>query len=237
MVFLSPPARSHLTLRTRLLGLMAAALVAGLPFSARAAAQESASRGTSGQAEISYSRVLKGSLPEVIVMTVDSTGAGTYDGRKISDPPSPRKMQLTPATTRRIFALAAELNDFHGIELESHKNVANMGKKTFTYLKDGRKNSVEFNYTLNRKGTELMNLFEGIAVVEQHLTALEFAVRYDPLGLPHELLTIQGELNNKALENPQLMIPVLEKIAKDPRFLHVAQIRAQSILEHVQNPD
>lgn len=233
MEFHRPPVRSHPTLQTLTLGLMAAALVAAVPSVAHAAAQKAAP--ASGEAEISYSRVLKGSLPEVIAMTVDSTGAGTYDGRKISDPPSPRMMQLTASTTRRIFALAAELNDFQGIELESHKKVANMGKKTFTYRKDGRKNSVEFNYTLNRKATELMNLFEGIAVVEQHLTALEFAVRYDPLSLPHELLTIQGQLDNKALEDPQLMIPVLEKIAKNPRFLHVAQVRAQRILEHVQN--
>jgi hypothetical protein len=235
MEFRRPPTSLHPTLRTRFLGLMAAALAAAVPSSARAAAQAAAP--TSGQAEISYSRVLKGSLPEVIALTVDSSGAGTYDGRKIGDPPSPRKMQLTPSTTRRIFALAAELNYFQGVELESHKNVANMGKKTFTYQKDGRKYSVEFNYTLNRKATELMNLFEGIAVVEQHLVALEFAVRYDPLSLPHELLAIQAELNNKTLEDPQLMIPVLEKIAKDPRFLHVAQMRAQSILERVQNLD
>jgi hypothetical protein len=231
MEFHLPPARPHLTLRTPFLGLMATALFVAAPAAARGAAP------AAPLAEISYSRVLKGSLPEVIVLSVDSSGAGTYDGRKISDPPSPRKMQLTPATTRRIFALAADLNYFQGVDLESHKNVANLGKKTFVYEQDGRKYSVEFNYTLNRQATELMNLFEGIAAVEQHLTALEFAVRYDPLSLPHELLMIQIELDNKALEDPQLMVPVLEQIAKNPRFLHLAQMRAQNILERVQNLD
>ncbi len=210
---------------------MAVALFLAVP----AAAQQPPA--ASGLASVSYSRVLKGSLPEVTALTVDSNGAGTYDGRKISDPPSPRKMQLSPATTRRIFALAAALNDFQGIDLESHKNVANMGKKTFTYEQRGKKYSATFNYTLNRQATELMNIFERIATVEQHLTALEFAVRYDPLSLPHELLMIQYDLRNQALQDPQLMVPVLEEISKNPRFLHLAQMRARDILERVQSRD
>jgi hypothetical protein len=31
------------------------------------------------------------------------------------------------------------------------------------------------------------------------------------------------------------MVPVLEKIARNPRFLHLAQTRAQNILERLQN--
>lgn len=208
----------------------AAALFAAAPAALRA-------DDAGGQARISYTRVLKGSAPEVIAVTVDSSGAGSYDGRKISDPPSPRKIQLSPATTRRIFTLAAELNDFQGVDLDSHKKVANLGQKTFAYEKEGRKYSTEFNYTLDRRAAELTDLFEGIASVEGYITSLEFAMQYDHLGLPRELLLIQIALNNKSLADPQLMIPALQRIVKDPRFLHLAQVRAQNILERVSNSD
>jgi hypothetical protein len=48
------------------------------------------------------------------------------------------------------------------------------------------------------------------------------------------LLQIQIDLDKKALAEPELMIPALEEIARNPRFLHLAQVRAQNILERVQ---
>jgi len=59
-------------------------------------------------------------------------------------------------------------------------------------------------------------------------------MKYDPLGLSQELLQIQIELNDKSLADPQLLIPTLEKIAHGSRFLHLAQVRAQEIIERVQ---
>jgi len=31
------------------------------------------------------------------------------------------------------------------------------------------------------------------------------------------------------------MVPTLDQIARNPRFLHLAQVRAQNILERLQN--
>jgi hypothetical protein len=188
----------------------------------------------SGGARLTYSKVLKGSVPEYLAITVDSSGAGTYEGRQLSDPPSPRPLKISGLTTQELFELARRLNYFGSRDLESHKNVANLGLKTFTYEKGGEKSSAQFNYTLIRDAQELSELFEKIAAVEQHLQALEFAIRYDHLGLPRELLQIQIDLDKKALAEPELMIPALEEIARNPRFLHLAQVRAQNILERVQ---
>lgn len=186
-------------------------------------------------ARLAYTRVLEGSSPEFISIVVDADGAGTYEGRRLADPPSPRPLKLSPSTTRRFFGLAAELNYFQSIDLESHKKVANLGQKTFTYQKGGQKSSAVFNYTLRREAQELTDLFEKIASVEGHIEALEFAIKYDHLSLPRELLRIQIDLENKALANPELMVPALEQIASNPRFLHLAKVRAQDILERVQN--
>ncbi len=170
-----------------------------------------------------------------MAISVDSNGEGTYDGRKIDEPSSPRPLKLSPATTRRLFELASQLNYFHSIDLESHKKVANLGLKTVVYERGGRENRAEFNYTTRREAQELVDLFEKIASVEQHIAVLEQAIKYDHLGLPKVLLQIQIDLNNKALADPERMVPTLEQIARNPRFLHLAQVRAQSILERLQN--
>jgi hypothetical protein len=188
----------------------------------------------SGAARLSYSRTLKGSSPEYIAIIVNSDGTGTYDGRQLADPPHPQSFKLSGATLQKLFSLASDLHYFRSIDLESHKKVANLGAKVFTYEKDGQKSSVEYNFTVNKEADELSDLFEKIAMVEQHIQALEFAVKYDHLGLPHELLQIQIDLNNQALADPELMVPMLQEIARNPRFLHLAQVRAQDILARVQ---
>lgn len=192
------------------------------------------SQESAAPARLAYTKVLRGSVPEYVSITVDSDGVGTYDGRKLDDPPNLRPLKVSAATTRRLFDLAASLNDFQSVDLESHKKVANLGLKTLTYEGGGRKNQAQFNYTLRREAQELVDQFEKISSVEQHIAVLEYAMRYDHLSLPRELTLIQIDLNNKALAEAELMVPALEQIARNPRLLHLAQVRAEKILQQLQ---
>ncbi|HMD97783.1 MAG TPA: hypothetical protein VKM93_10710 [Terriglobia bacterium] len=206
----------------------------------RAAGQSAVSLGADPAADpsvpkLTYRRVFKGSTPEYLSIRVDKNGAGEYEGRKLSDPTQPRPLKLSPDITRQLFELADRLSDFHTVDLESHRKVADLGQKTFIYEVGGQKHSAEFNYTINRDARDLSDLFEKIAMVEQHIAGLEFAIKYDHLGLPQELREIQIELDNQALADPELLVPTLEEIARNPRFLHLAQARAQNILQRIQN--
>ncbi len=186
-------------------------------------------------AKLSYTKFLKGSVPEYLAITVDTAGAATYDGRKQEDPPTPHSFKLSDATTRRLFSLAQSLGYFESRDLESHKKVANLGVKTFTCERQGKKSQVEFNYTLQREAQELTDLFERIASVEQHILTLEYSIKYDHLSLPNQLRQVQIDLDKNALADPELLAPTLEKIARGSRFLHLAQVRAQDILDRLQN--
>jgi hypothetical protein len=188
-----------------------------------------------GPDKLTYTKALKGSVPEYTEITVDIDGLGSYQGRKLDDPPNPRPLILSADTVRELFNLARELGDFNSLDLDSHKNVANLGLKTLVFKHDGQKSKVEFNYTQNRKAQKLTNLFEGIAQVEQHLSSLEYSAHYDRLGLPRELTEIQIDLDNKALVDPELLVPMLQKIAQNSEFLHIAQLRAEDILRRIQS--
>ena len=185
-------------------------------------------------AKLTYSRTFKGSTPEYLLITVDSKGLGTFEGHKLEEAQSSRPLQLSVGTTERIFALAGQLHNFQSIDLDSHKKVANLGQKTFTYQQGEDVTRVAFNYTENRMARELVEIFEAVGTVEEHISTLEFGMKYDPLGLPQELLQIQIELNNKSLADPEMLLPTLEKIAHGSRFLHLAQVRAQQIIERIQ---
>jgi hypothetical protein len=185
-------------------------------------------------AKLTYSRTFKGSTPEYLLITVDSKGLGTFEGHKLDEAQSPRPFQLSVGTTERIFALAGQLHNFQFVDLDSHKKVANLGQKTLTYEQGENVHRVVFNFTENRMAQELVEIFEAVGAVEEHISTLEFGMKYDPLGLPQELLQIQIELNRKSLTGPEMLLPTLEKIAHDSRFLHLAQVRAQQIIERIQ---
>jgi len=211
-------------------------MLAGLLLSVPACAQQSpAADQHAGLATLGYTRVLKGSAPEYVAIVVNEDGTGTYDGCEIASPPKPIPFKLTPATTRRLFSLAAELDYFQSIDLESHKKVANLGEKTLTYRRNGKESRATFNYTLRKEAQDLTDTFEGISAVEQHVQTLQFAIKYDPLALPNELQRVRVDLANKTLADPEMMVPTLEQIARNPRFLHLAKSRAQDILQQVQN--
>lgn len=173
-------------------------------------------------------------MPEYEKISVSADGAGIYDGHKLNGPSAPRGFKLSARVVQKLFSLAATLNNFQSCSLESHKHVANLGLKTFEYTADGRQYRCEFNYSTNRTAQELSDLLESLGAVERHIIALDYAMKYDHLGLPKELTLIQIDLNNKALVDPQLMVGALEKIAKDPRYLHLAQVRAEDILQEIQ---
>lgn len=190
---------------------------------------------TDGPATLTYTKVMKGSLPEFTSVTVDQNGDGTYDGRQLNEPPKPRALKLSAETTATLFQMAGALDDFHSLKLESKKNVANLGMKTFIYRHNGQENKVQFNYTGNKRAQDLTTVFEGIADVEQHIGTLEYSSRYDVLGLPSVLTRIEIDLDNKELVDPELMVPILKKIAGDSQYLHIAQVRAKDIIRRIQD--
>jgi hypothetical protein len=186
-------------------------------------------------AKLTYSKIFKGSTPEFLLITVDSKGLGSFEGQKLDEAQSPRPLQLSSGTTERIFALAGKLHNFQSLDLESHRKVANLGQKTFTYQQGDDVNRVVFNHTENRLASELVDIFEKVGAVEEHISALEYEMKYDPLGLSQELLQIQIELNHQSLDEAKLMVPTLEEIAHNSRFLHLAQVRAQQIIDRIQS--
>jgi len=214
----------------RILRLTVCVLALGVSSVLRLSAQQ-----LDNTATLTYTKVMKGSVPEYCSITVDTNGVGTYDGRQLNEAPKPRPLKLSAATTQTLFQMADSLGDFRTIRLESNKNVANLGLKTFIYRHGGQENKVQFNYTRNKRADDLMNVFEGIAEVEEHIGTLEYSSRYDVLGLPRALTQIEIDLDNNALVDPELMVPILKKVAGDSQYLHIAQVRAADILRRIQD--
>ena len=183
---------------------------------------------------ITFTKTLKGSSPEYMALSIDANGQGTYDAHTLEDSPAPHPVQISAETTARIFSLAQSLNYFRSLDLNSRHKVADMGLKTLTYEAGKEINKVQYNYTENHVAQQLTDMFEKIGNVEERIAQLEYAMKYDHLSLPQALRQIQDGLNDHNYVEATLMIPTLEKISTNPRFMHLAQSRAQEIVQRIR---
>ncbi len=186
-------------------------------------------------ATITYRRVFKSSSPEYIEIKVGESGASSYDIRQLDDPPGPQPMEVGSLLRAKIFELAAQLNHFRDLQLDIRRRIANLGEKTFRYEKGGQAYEVSFNYTLNATANQLMQIFEGLARQQEHLSTLLRRMKYDRLGVNDALMQFESDLNRKILPEPERMLPTLEQIANDARFVEIARQRARSLAERIRN--
>lgn len=186
---------------------------------------------TDAPPRVYFSKSFPGSKPAFVAITVEQSGAGEY--REDPKDERPIKFQLTPAESGEIFALADKLDHFSR-PLESHLKVANMGMKTFRFEKGTEIHEAKFNYSEDPDARLLLDWFEKISETEQHLADLERTAKYDKLGVNQVLLQLEVSWDKKRLVAPEQMLPMLDRIAKNEGYMHIARTRAAGIAESIR---
>jgi hypothetical protein len=198
-----------------------------------AAAPSRAQSAPAGPA-LTYRKIFKGSSPEYIEVTVRQDGTSSYDIRQLSDAPDPQPFGVSEALAAKIFELCAQLDNLNGADLDTRRRIANLGQKTFIYERAGRRHEATFNYTLNLAATQLMNLFEGLARQQEHLRILQHRMKYDRLGVNSALLSFESDLDRKVIPEPERLLPALEQLAGDARYVEIARQRARMLIDRIR---
>jgi hypothetical protein len=180
-----------------------------------------------------YSKFFKGSTPEFVAITLLRTGQVTYQEAKDDD--NPIKVELAPVDTQEIFGLADKLDRFQR-PIESGLKVANMGTKTFRFEEGNDKHEIQFNYSQDTTAQALLDWFERITESERHFIDLDRTVHYDKLGVNDVLLQLQISYEHKRLVAPEQFLPLLDRIAKNESFIHIARERAAGLTESIRKP-
>jgi len=184
------------------------------------------------EAVVTYSKYFKGSRPESQFIIVSRKGEAIY--KEAADDQQPLKFQLSDGETAQIFALADKLGKFNH-PLESGLKVANMGQKTFRFEDGEVKNEVKFNYSLDPDAQALLDLFERISETEQKYIELDRTVHFDKLGVNQAILEVEISYEKKRLVAPQQFLPLLDRVAKNESYLHMARERAAGLADAFRN--
>jgi hypothetical protein len=186
-------------------------------------------------AEITYRKIFKTSYPEFVEIKINESGSGTYDIRQLDEEANPQPFEIGAPLAQRIFSLAAKLHDFQGVDLDVHRRLANLGEKTLQYENGAEKHETKFNYTLDDSASQLVNIFEGLARQTSDISDLVRTMRYDRLGVNDVLLQIESDLNNKLIPEPEHLLPTLDQLAGDDKFIEIARQRARTLAGHIRS--
>jgi hypothetical protein len=187
-------------------------------------------------AKLTFRRVFKSSTPEFIEVTVrEDADAATYEIRQLEEDPGSAPFEVGAALRGKMFELAQQLDNFKGQDLDVHRKIANLGEKTFRWERGSEVHETKFNYTLNAPAMQLLQIFEGLARQQEHVTLISRRMKYDRLGINDALLQFETDLNRKLLPEPQRALPILDEIAADSKFVEIARQRARFLAERIRH--
>jgi hypothetical protein len=194
----------------------------------------SVATGRAADATITYRKVFPGSLPEFVEIHIGQVQGASWDIRQLSDPADPQPLDIRPALRAKIFELAAALHNFDGANLDVHRKLANLGQKTFRYERGSEVHEITFNYTMDQNANQLLEIFEGLSRQQVDLQAIQHSMKYDRLGVNDTLMQLEADLDAGSLPEPDCLLPALDQLAADYRFMNIARERARSLAQRIR---
>jgi hypothetical protein len=183
---------------------------------------------------LTFVKSFPGSVPAYVEISIERNGAAEY--KEEAKDENPLKFQLRQADADAIFGLCDRLDHFSR-PLESGLKVANMGTKTFRYDDgNGAPKEVKFNYSEDLEAKSLLDWFEKISETERGLIELERSVRFDKLGVQDAILRVEIARDQKRLVAEEQFLPMLDRIAKNEAYMHMARTRAAALAESIRAP-
>lgn len=176
-----------------------------------------------------YTKAFPGSQPAYVSITLDRSGAVEYKEAADDDP---EKFQLEESAAKQMFELAEKLDHFKR-PLEAPAKVANMGQKTFRWEEGAAGTETKFNYSTDENAIALQDWFERITESERLFLTFKRSARFDRLGVNQVLLGIQSQWDRKRLAGRAQFLPVLEQVAKNETYIHMARERAAQLVDAI----
>jgi len=199
-----------------------------------------APRGITPVPIVAFSFELTGADPAHYEIAVEARGRAAYrsTGHQRADSPGSAagdpyliRFTMSPATRQDIFDLAARAHYFEKNIAYTKGRLANMGAKTLTYSDEKVFHQQSYNYSTVAPVQELTELFQNLSTTLELARRLEFAYKYEKLGVDEELRNMEDEAKRNRLVEVQAVAPLLKQIANDPTVLNMARERAQRLLK------
>ncbi len=178
-----------------------------------------------------FSKSFPGSAPAYFAITIAPDGATTYN--ESEDPDNEEKIHLDSAMVKQAFELADRLDHFRR-PLESGLKIANMGMKTLRWEQGGESSESKYNYSTVEDAKALTDLFERVGESTRMLLDLRRALKHDRLGVNDAVLRVMAAWNDRRLAGQDDFLPLLDQVANNEVYIHMARERAARIADAIR---
>jgi hypothetical protein len=172
---------------------------------------------------------------EMQCVQLDSEAKGEIKFKRRQAEMVSEPIQLSPSGRERFISLLAATSYLdHPETFESGRKIADLGLKRLTIDVPSGKREGTFNFSLRKDVTDLSTFFEGLINQETLSFDILTAMQYEKLSIPKRLEQVENELKANRIADPELLVPVLEKIEADAQILNYARAQAGKLKKQIQ---
>ncbi len=172
----------------------------------------------------------------LVELEIDSLGKGHFSFRRKDAGEVVRlPLELLPQTLRKIQSSLEALRFLESTETyQGERDASYLGTATLGVVQGGRERRVTFNFTRNEVMRDLAGLLRAITLQEYRVFLIELARRHEPLDLDKQLLSLEAELKNGWLAEPEKLLPLLRRLRDDDDILLMARRRADRLVRQIE---
>jgi hypothetical protein len=169
----------------------------------------------------------------VIEHDQDGHGSITFE-RRSEEIPYKEPLELSVAASARIASLWQALRFLDSNEdYQSPRQYPHLGTMRLKMEQDSRKRTAEFNWTVKKDASSLVNEYRRAA--DQAILVFDLAIAREnqPLNSPKLMDQLESMLKRNALSDPQQLVPLLKDITSDEHLPLMTRNHAARLLKQI----
>jgi len=167
---------------------------------------------------------------ESLCIQLDPEGNGEARFKRVDDDALRRSVTLSQSgKAQYLSVLSATKYLADSKNYESKRKVADLGLKHLTLESASGRREAEFNYSDLKEVNALVSFFESLLTQEALVVDLEWAVKFDPLGIPDRLDQIDRVMKSSRFADPKNLTEVLDIVDRDDHIVNYARSHAREL--------
>jgi len=174
-------------------------------------------------------------LYESQCVQLDASARGEVRFKRRDADPESVQIQLSPGAKDRFISVLSTLNYLEdAADYESHRKVADLGRKHLILETPSGKRETTYNFSDRKAVMDLTAFFDSLINQEAIGFDMNTAIQFERLSVPKRLDQIENELRANRIGDPQRLVPLLEKIESDQRLVNYVRTKAGKMKQEIQ---
>jgi hypothetical protein len=184
--------------------------------------------------QFSYCRANSSGSFESLCIQLNPAGAGEVRFKRRDDDELRFPITLSPGGTSQFLKVVAGTKYLANAKsYESKRKVADLGRKHLILEIGAERREADFNFSEMKDVSALVDFFEALLTQETLVVDMQWAMKFDNLGVPDRLDQMEKMVAQHRLADPKSMIDVLDLVSSNEDIVNYARTHARELKEKI----